>query len=800
MISRYGKTVCVLATVAASILCSSCNVTRRLPQGSYLLQKVKIEDDKSVPRKERIEGDEVRKYVRQRPNKHFLGTNFYVWVYNLANPDKDNWWNNFKRKIGEEPVLLDMSLTEKSAENLKIYLDSRGYFASKVSYDVDTTYRRKRAKVTYSLKQNRAYRIDRISYVFRDRFLEPILLPDTVNTLLHVGDIFDISVLDKERERIAGFLKDRGYYGFSVNNIEYIADTLTNSNMVGVKVVVKQNLAGYNNRGEAVYDNNAVYRLRNINIVPNYNAAESKLQGGAYYDRFDTISYRGLNVMYEGRRPNIRARVLRPAIPMYPNFIYDYSQVTRAYSNLMQMGYFKSARIVFDELPDSLSPRSYITYVGGDMSKSDSTRVNYTREGYVDCNILCTPALKQSIKVELEGSTTSSFYGVKASVGYQNRNIFRGAEMLELVGTVGYEYMKAPKSSRRNAMEFGLSAGLSFPRFLIFPTSPLSRIVAPRTQFEISYNYQNRPYYRRDLSSIVWSYSWRNMNHSTFVVRPININWVNVGYINKDYFDSLQNEYLKHSYESQLILGISGSYLYNNPRLQTTRNQTTVRLNWELAGNLLDGLEHLFSKPAAGEKYYKILGIRYSQYFRADLSVSHKIMLGEVTAVAGRIYAGFGAAYGNSQAMPFDRMFYSGGSNSMRGWAPRTLGPGSSPLPTNVVYPTQLGDMKLEANLEFRFPIWGIFHGATFFDVGNIWYMGRNDVEYNPESVFHFRDFYKQLGFNTGIGIRIDIKFAILRLDWGIQLHNPNNPAGKRWIHDFKWRNTSLNFGVGYPF
>ena len=794
----HKRMLFAIAILAVSLLGSSCNVTRKLPKDSYLLQKVKIEDDKSVPRKERIAASEVGKYVRQKPNKHFLGTDFYVWVYNLANPQKDNWWNRFKRKIGEEPVLFDMSATEKSAENLKIYLNSRGYFASEVAFAVDTVSHRRRAHVTYSLRQNRAYRIGDITYLYRDRFLEPILAPDTVNSLLHRGDIFDITVLDKERERIAKYLKDRGYYGFSVNNIEYLADTLKTPYRVGVKVVIKQNLVGYNNRGEALYDNNVVYRLRNINIVPDYNAADAKMRKG-YYDRFDTLDYRGLNVMYEGRRPNLRARVLRPAIPMYPNFIYDYSQVTRAYTNLMQMGCFKSARITFNELPDSAVARHYITYVGV-KAQADTTQVNYTREGYVDCNILCTPALKQSVKVELEGSTTSSFYGVKASLGYQNRNIFRGAEMLELVGTAGYEYMKAPKSSRRNAMEFGLSASLSFPRFLLFRTSALSRIAAPRTQFEISYNYQNRPYYRRDLSSVVWSYSWRNLRHSSFVIRPISVNWVNVGYINQDYFNSLQNEYLKHSYESQLIFAISGSYIYNNPRLTSSRNQTTVRLNMEFAGNLLDGLEHLFSQPAAGEKYYQILGIRYSQYFRADLSVSHKISLGEKTAIAGRLYAGFGAAYGNSQAMPFDRLFYSGGSNSMRGWAPRTLGPGSSPLPTNVVYPTQLGDMKLEANLELRFPIWGIIHGATFLDAGNVWFMGRDGIEYSDESVFHFKNFYKQLGFNTGIGLRIDIKFAILRLDWGIQLHNPNNPEGSRWIHNFKWRNTSLNFGVGYPF
>ncbi len=785
----------IVAFVAVVLTLTACNVTRNLPEESYLLQRVIVQPDKSTNRHEQITTDDVYKYIRQTPNKHFLGTNFYVEVYNLANPEKDNWWNNLKRRIGEEPVLFDHTQTEKSAENIKIYLDSRGYFSSDVSYSVDTTYRRKRAKVTYSFKQGKPYIIDRIEYDFRDRFLEPILLPDSVNRLIHTGDIFNIATLDAERERIAALLKNRGYYNFSVNNISYIADTLKEPHRVALTMIVKQKLAGYTPRGEAIYDNNAVYRLRNIEIIPGYNAAEDKSRSD-YMQSLDTTTYNGLEILFDGKKPYIRPKVLRPALPLYSGAIYNHSLVQRTYDNLLQMG-FKSARVAFSELPDSLyEHKNFLTYVGG----SDSVLLNYTREKYLDCRILCTPSLKQSVKAELEGSTTSSFYGVKATVGYQNRNIFRGAEMLEITGTVGYEYMKAPDALRRSAIEFGLSAGLSLPRFLFFESYSQSRINAPKTRFEISYNHQNRPYYRRDLSSIAWSYSWRNTQHSSFIIKPININWVNVGYINQDYFNSLQNEYLKRSYESQLIVGLAGSYTYNNPRIESSLNQTHIRVNTELAGNTVDGLMHLFSKPVAGSDYYNFLGIRYSQYFRVDVNASQRVMLGEKCSFAARVYAGFGVAYGNSQAIPFDRMFYAGGSNSMRGWAPRTLGPGSSPLPKNVVYPTQLGDMKLEANVEFRFPIWSMFHGATFFDLGNIWYMGRDGVEYPDSSVFHFKDFYKQLGFNTGIGIRLDIKFAILRLDWGIQLHNPNKPAGERWIHNFKWKNTSLNFGVGYPF
>ncbi len=789
----------MLIVVVTGILCSSCSVTSKLQPGEYLLQRVKIEDDRQAPRKERITREELEKYIRQTPNKHFLGTNFYVWFYNLANPEKDNWWNNFKRKIGEEPVILDLGLTAKSAENLQIYMNSRGFFSSKVSCEVDTTYRKRRAKVIYKTTQNAPYRINSISYEFRDKFLEQIIMPDTVNTLLHVGNIFDITVLDHERARITSYLRDRGYYNFTVNNIEYLADTLGGNRSVGVKVVIKQNVVGHNEQGNPIRENNVVYRIREINIIPDYNPSTAKADP-LNESHFDTINMRGLNVLYEkGGKPIIRPRPLRYSVPLYPNYIYNARMVQRTYDDIMSLGYFKSAKIVFEEMPRIVDRTNYISYIG-ERNMRDSLRTHYTQEGYLRCNILCIPALKQSFNVELEASTTSSFYGISATVGYQNRNIFRGVEALDISTTIGYEYMKAPDAKRKNAMEIGVTAGLSFPRLLPFHVSPLSSIFQPRAKLELSYNYQNRPYYRRNLSSLTWGYSWRYKRHSSFSLNPIDINLIDVGFLDEGYRQSLKNEYLKNSFTSQLICGLSGSYVFNNPLNEHKLNSTVVRINYELAGNLVDGLAHLFSKPAAGKDYHEIFGIRYSQYLRFDISVSHKLQFGKVTALVGRIFGGYGLPYGNSVSIPFDRLFYSGGNNSMRGWSPRTLGPGSSAKPTEVVYPSQLANMKLEANLEFRFPIWGMFHGATFLDLGNIWYTGVSSKGVPEGAAFSFNTFYKQLAFNTGIGLRLDIKFAILRLDWGIQLHNPNNPVGQRWIHNFKWKNTALNFGVGYPF
>lgn len=793
---KMDRVIRIVVILSLGILCSACSVTRKLSPGEYFLQRVEIQDDKQTPKQERIRSTTLEEYVRQSPNKRFLGTNFYVWAYNLANPNKDNWWNNLKRKVGEEPVLLDTLLTEKSAQNLKTYMDSRGYYSSQVEYSIDTTRRRKRAFVSFKTIQNEPYRIKSISYDFRDNQLAPVIEADTASSLLKVGNIFDITVLDKERQRIASYLNDRGYYNFSINNIEYRVDTLGNNREASIRMIVKRNITGYDERGRAIMDNNRIFRITEINVMPEYDPATEREV--ASQRMVDTTFYQGLNIISEGK-PNVRPAVLRTAIPLTPNTLYNSSQVERTYSEIMSLGYFKSARIAFEELPRGVDDSLMVNYAGEGREAYSPRRFEDIKEGYLRCHILCSPTLKQSVNVELEGSTTSSFYGASATVGYQNRNLFRGVETLNTSVTFGYEYMKAPNTSKRSANELGLTVGLSFPRFILPFRLSTRNINMPRTKVEVSFNYQDRPYYRRDLSRATWTYSWRSLNgRYSYQLRPIDINWINVGYMNNEFFNSLRNEYLRQSYRTQAIVGLSGSYTYNNQNKNIGGNATLLRINFESAGNLMNLIGRTFSERT-DEGYYNVLGVRFSQYVRGDVSLSRKIVLGEKTALAGRIFAGCGVPYSNSKALPFDRLFYVGGSNSMRGWTPRTLGPGNTPA-EDTPYPVQMGDMRLEGNLEFRFPIWGMFHGATFVDVGNVWYLGRDKTQVPADGVFHIDKFYKQLGMNTGLGLRIDITFVILRLDWGIQLHNPNRPEGQRWIHDFRWKNTALNFGVGYPF
>ncbi|MFI3317387.1 MAG: BamA/TamA family outer membrane protein [Rikenellaceae bacterium] len=775
----------------------SCGVTRHTPEGSYFLQRVKIDEDPAVDKEERIAAYTLNGYIRQTPNKRLLGTNFYVWAYNLANPNKDNSWNRFKRKVGQAPVYYDSSLSDKGVENLKIYMNSQGYYSSESSVSIDTTKRKKRAIVTYSVEQGESYKITSHNYIFRDTLIKNLVLRDTATSLIKIGAPFNATTLDRERERIATSLRQKGYYNFSTNNVAFLADTLAGDKTVALTTIIKQYLSGYNAQGEAVMENSTRFRINDVNIAPDFDPTVI-MTDTAYLSKVDTSYYRGLNIVFEGDRANVRNKVLRQAVPIYPNDYFNSSLVDETYSNIMSIGYFKSAKVMFAESAQEDIIIDTVQYVS--TKKVDSTLITSSPLSHLSCNILCTPALTQSVKLEVEGSSTSSFYGLSATTGYQNRNIFRGAESFDVALTTGYEFMKADDAAKRRATELGLTTGLSFPRFILpaFGTE-FPKVMQPRTKLELSVNYQDRPYYSRTLFGASWDYSWRSRSGSkSYTIRPVDINLIDMYSLDSDFYESLNNDYLEMSFETQLVAGMSFSYAYNSQQ-SSYSNATMLRYNFESSGNLVDALEHMFDTPSDGDTYH-VFGIPYAQYVRTDINVSRKIMLGEVTAIAARWYSGVGVAYGNSLSLPFDRLFYTGGSNSMRGWSPRTLGPGSTlDDGDSDAYPNKVGDIKLEANVELRFPIWENIHGATFFDLGNVWYMNSNSYD-DPDGIFHFNSFYKQLGFNTGLGLRLDITFAILRLDWGIQLHNPNLAAGERWITKFSWDNTSLNFGVGYPF
>lgn len=778
------KTLLLLFVVVAACACS---VTKNIPENQYVLKKNVIKTDHDTKRSERITKAEINKYIKQKPTGNILGIR--TWLYDRANPQKDNWWNNTLRNVGKQPVILDTSLTALSTLNIERYIESRGFFQSSETYSFKIDTAKQKAKVTYITHQGEPYRISDIVYDYKDTFIAQIMPFSDSTEMLKVGDVLDNELLNKERNRINDYLKNYGFYDFSIDNIHFSVDTTLGNHMARVKVIVNQT-AVTDEQNQTTNENSRIFRIRNINIYPQYDAVAA-MNDPDYFNSMDTVTFEGINILYHDKL-NVRPEVLRELIYINPNNLYSENDINRTYSNLIGTEYFKSASIIFSEVPQT--EERNVTFVGDYWT--DTTE---TKEGELTCEIRCIPALRQSFSIEAEASTTSNFYGLSTTVGYQNRNIFKGAEVLDMRVKFGYEFLK--NKGNKNSYEIGAQTSLTFPTFLSpFNVDKRNSMFNPRTTFELSINQNNRPYYNRILSSATFGYSWSNGKNTSYQIKPLDLNMVKLKHIDQEFLDKLGNPYLKNSYTSQLMAGMSGSILYNNQLSSKTGNTLVMRLNWETMGNLLYGAMNLFEKSKNDDPYYKIFGIRFAEYARFDASIVKTIMLGDVTSIAGRLYGGYGFTYGNSKdsAMPFDRLFYAGGINSMRGWQVRTLGPGTSQLPDDMTYPTQLGNVRMEANMEFRFPMWRTLHGALFFDVGNVWYTGDNNLD--KESVFHWDTFYEQLGFNTGVGLRFDLKVTVLRLDWGIRLHDPNKPAEERWVKNFDFDNTALNFGIGYPF
>ncbi len=761
--------------IALSVLLASCSLTRYVPEGERLLTKntVKIQREKGVTKDKAYQAEELSKYIIQRPNKRLLGNQFYLRIYNLQDTAKFSWWSRMMRKIGQPPVVFDSLKMVNSTREISRYLNNCGFLQNSVS--ATTTTSNRKVKVKYEIKEGKPWRLGELSYIFSDKSLQSLVLADSANTLLHTGELFNIAMLDAERKRIAELLQNQGYYAFTINNISFLADSLNKEHTINIRTIVRQNQLGYDAKGFPIREMNRVYRIRNIEVNMDFDPTLA-MTDSTYENRLDTTVFNGIKFLTSGSF-NVRPDVFLKAINIYPGDVYDAEQVKKAYDNIMRFNYFKTAVFTFKDVTDSTN--------------------NQAGRGEIDFKINCTPRLKQGYKLEVEATTSSDYYGLLFTVGYTNRNLMKGIETLDLNLTGGYEIMRT--SGRQNSYEFGISSLLTFPQlFLPFSKNYENSLSSPRTKLSLSANIQDRPYYQRLLAGAAMGYSWNSGKYWTFSVNPIDVSLIKLYSINPDFFNSLLNPYLKRSYESQLIAGLSSSFLMNNSKRGQFRNTTILRMNFETSGNLLNMLSNLLltSQGDTEDPHYKFLGIRYAQYVRGEANFSYRIPLGAKTALVYRLFGGLGVAYGNSSSVPFERMFYCGGSNSMRGWQARTLGPGNSTI-VRPEYPQQLGNVKLETNLELRFPIANIFHGAVFCDLGNVWLTGSGVTE---ESEFKWNNFYRQFGFNTGIGTRLDFGFFILRLDWGIKLYNPNELPDCRWIDSFRLKNTTLNFAVGYPF
>lgn len=788
--TRQRATYNLLTTLFACLVLSACSISKFVPEGEYVLRHNIIETDKSVPREERIPQEEISKYIKQNPPTwDILGIREFVYM----RADSNRTIGKIIHNLGVQPVILDTTLTRSSLNNIKAYIASRGFFGAEGEFSLKLDREARTASVTYSTFQGEPYRINHITNHFEDDFIQSIIENDTTQ-LLRTGEILDINRLGEVRTQLTERLRNNGYYEFAPSFIEFKVDTTIGNHKANVEMIVKQRDAGYNQQGQHIKLNSSIYRLGSITVLPNYDATQAATSD-TYAHLLDTLNYEGLSIVYSGDKPNIKPKMLRRLTKLQSGLLYSDDQVSSTYDNFMRLNYIRSANILFT--PDKQGATRPVTFIGDHWSDTAETT-----EGVINCEIRLAPAMSQNYKVDLESTVTSSFYGMATTLGYQNLNLFRGAELFDLSFTFGYEFLRiASSAANRNSTELGGRVGITFPQFL-FPVEidPAGHLHSPQTRIEFSINDQNRRYYDRVLSSISLGYNWYDQHNNYYSIKPFDVNLVKMNYVSQDFLDRLQNPYLKDSYTTQMMAGISGSFIFGEQNPTKQKDYISLRFNMATSGNALSGLNSLFGATKT-EGHYTMFGIPYAQYVRADLSWAKSVAVGEESSFVYRLYGGIIYPYGNSkhESLPADRLFYAGGSNSMRGWSIRTLGPGGS-AEVNSGYPSQFGNLRLEANAELRFPLGRILYGATFLDAGNIWYTP--NIRGIPEhSDFKFGTFAEQIALNTGFGVRLDFTALTLRLDWGIQLYNPNKPNGQRWVvGDFSLKNSALSFGIGYPF
>ncbi len=716
-------------------------------------------------------------YIKQKPNKRVLFWKFYLSLYNLSSPQKENGFHNWLRRIGEPPVVYEEDLTEKSSEQLKLYMNNKGFYDSEVNDSI--IYKKRRAKVIYYVSPGLPYRIRDVTYFFHDASLSSIALPDSGSTRFRRGELFDMDVLEEERVRIETVLRDSGYYRFTKNSIYFEVDSSLNSMQVDIILGIK-NYPSHDEYGNLVHSHHPVYSIRNVYMETDHDILASRREADLPAQLKDTLLYDSIHVVSKGK-PNIRAGVVTQKNYIIPGQLFDASNMQRTYRNLSSLSASRMVDIRFRE-------------VEGETPM-------------LDCDVRITPATLQSYTIKLEGTNSEGNIGAAANIGYQHRNLFGGSEQFDLSFMGAIETLRETASDSviyngLNVMqEFGVEARLRIPKFLLpFKTDRFIRRFNPQTNIKLSFNYQKRPDYVRTMANASFGYDWRSSEKLFHRVFPFEVSLILTPYKSQEFQDWLDGKYLYYSYEPHMIIDSRYSVNWSNKKVLKNQSFQDVRVNIESAGNMLyGGFKLLASDP--GEEKYQLLGIDFAQYVKADIDVRSYNFLYEDVSIVLRGFAGLGFAYLNSNAMPFEKQYFSGGSNSIRAWQVKSLGPGSYKDPDETTYPNQTGDVRLEANMEYRFKLFWKLEAALFFDVGNIWSLSKEDDRVGAG--FEFNRFYKELAFGTGVGTRAVFSFFIFRFDLGVPLRSPYAIEGSNWLpgnSGIAGRDLTYNLAIGYPF
>jgi outer membrane protein assembly factor BamA len=699
------------------------------------------------------------------PNGKLLGLfRLKLWLYNIG---------IFKESLGEPPVLLHSVVPDRVAARMRTLLEGKGYFQPDVRYTVRE--KESTADIQYNIAVQSPYRNNGITVKGGNTTLVEAIRSTMGETLLAAGAQYDIVKLKQERERIDAALKEKGYFYFSPDFIVFQADSTAGIKTVDLSLQVKRDIPVEATR---------VYTIGNITIYSGYSlnrdsvtmpVGDSVSVDGCYYIDLD-----------KKFQPDVIVR----SIFFRKGAVYSRKNHDLTLNRLMNLGVFKFVNIRFVEADSAGIPR-------------------------LEPHIYLTPLSMKNIRFELQGvSQSNNLVGPVFNSSFRNRNLFGGAELFTLSFEAGLEMPIGGGQSGGNSYEIGTRGELELPKFVTpFRLENVSSLFVPKTRIVLGLSLLNRlQYYQLFSVDASFGYNWKESISKEHNFNPLSITFAHLTNTTQKFDDLLStNPFLKKSFEEQFIIGQNYSFTYNDQLEKDHKNHLYFKGNIDLSGNLLQLVQALFIKhKATPDTPYEIFGTTYSEYYKFDIDLRHYYnTIDQTASLASRLILGIGVPYGNSATMPYVKQFYIGGSNSVRAFTAGGLGPGSYKIPDSIAaksFIDQAGDIKLEANTEYRFPIISIVRGALFVDAGNIWLLREDPAR--PGSQFSGKTFLDEIAVGTGFGLRLDLSFFILRFDLAFPLRIPYLPQGERWVTnkiDFGspswWKNNLvLNIAIGYPY
>ena len=756
--------------LVASISCAllySCSIQKYIPEGKrlYTGATIEMEADSAVKNTSNLKED-LKTVLRPAPNSKVLGSYLGLYFYYKNQKENPNFMNRWLfKKLGETPVYQEDVARLEIEEVLRNRLQNHGFFYSNVSSSFKE--KKKKAALTYRLNVPAPYQMARYQI---DSMVSPLYaqIRDLTNKSPFPKNMrFNLANLKLERQRLEAGLKDKGYYNFNSSFLIFEADTNQYTNKkfdLFLKLKAKVPKAS-----------TIPYQIQKINIYPDFDLRDS-VQMKEY--RFDNKSYYQDSVYFKPKH-------LDDFITIKEGTLYSPTISKNTARRLSTIGAYKYVNIQYKEL---------------DTLQTDSI-------GLLEANIYLSPLTKRAFRAELQAVTKSNnFAGPKLALTYSNRNLFRGGETLNISTNVGYEtQVSSGNNAGLSSLELGLKTELIFPRVI----SPFSinedffEYSIPKTKTSLGITYLDRSQLYTLLSgSALFGYVWNANRYITYEFNPISVNYTSLTNTTAAFQQILnENSFLRRSFEQQFISGLTFSFTYNEMLNSAKTHQFYLNSTLDVAGNSIS----LFGKEKGVDMPKEFLGLQYAQYAKADFDARYHFNFGKKNAqtIAARLFAGYGYAYGNSEVVPFVKQYFSGGPYSVRAFNIRSLGPGTYNENTTAAQPNnngnffdRTGNIRLEANVEYRFPIFSFFKGAVFADAGNVWNSVANPA-FNGNDTFN-SNFINELGMGTGVGLRVDVQGFVIRFDLAAPFHDPALEEGKRW--DFRVDEPVFNFAIGYSF